>query len=205
MAATAVAPASHMPLRTRILWALLVALGAAAILGLVVLFIGGQDQVLKLLLSVLVFAAVLALALPSQLHAPAIVRGLMATLCVADGIIVWVLVWGAEQSSVADALGRAAGMITVLLVVANVALMIWQMVRGPRLRPARIAMWVSHVTGLGLLAIAWEMILTDADPAPPARVTGGIAIIYVAASLGAILIALMRRYKVVPRDSQWPG
>jgi hypothetical protein len=48
--------------------------------------------------------------------------------------------------------------------------------------------------------MVWSAILTDGEVLPPARVVAGVAIIYVTSSLVAMLIALMRRYTVVPRD-----
>lgn len=189
-----------MRIRQAIIWALLTALLAAALTGLVLVFVGGQDDVLKVLLSVLVFAGSLVLALPAQLHPRPWLQVAVGTLCAADAVIAWVLIWFAGDSAAADALGRTAGMITALLVVLGVALLITAMVQGPRLRPARIAAWVSHGTGAALLVMVWMLILTDAEVPLPGRVVGGIAIIYVAASLTAILVTLMRRYRVVPRD-----
>jgi hypothetical protein len=170
-----------MRIRNAIVWALLVALLAAAATGLVLLFIGGQEDVLKVLLSVLVFAAAMVLALPAHLHP-------LPWLQMATGGLAII------------PLGRTAGMITALLVVLGVALVVLAMVRGPRLRPARVAARVSHITGIALLAMVWAAILTDGEALPPARIVAGIAIIYVTSSLVAMLIALMRRYTLVPRD-----
>lgn len=189
-----------MHLRQAIIWSLLTALLAAALVGLVLVFVGGQDDVLKVLLSVLIFAGVLVLALPAQLHPRPWLQVAVGALCAADAVIAWVLIWGAGDSAAADALGRTAGMITALLVVVGVALVLTAMVRGPHLRPSRIAAWVSHATGAALLVMVWLLILTDGEVPLPGRVVAGIAIIYVASSLTAMLVTLMRRYRVVPRE-----
>ena len=109
----------------------------------------------------------------------------MATggLAIIDAALMWSIIWMNGDSEAGVPLGRTAGMITALLVVLGVALVVLAMVRGPRLRPARVAAWVSHITGIALLGIV-----------------AGIAIIYVTSSLVAMLIALMRRYTLVPRD-----
>jgi hypothetical protein len=48
-------------------------------------------------------------------------------------------------------------------------------------------------------ALVWAMILTDGE-ALPARVLAGVAIIYAATALGALVLALMRSYAVVRRS-----
>jgi hypothetical protein len=192
-------------IRRTTVWALLVALLAAAATGLVLLFIGGQDDVLKVLLSVLVFAGAMVLALPAQLHPVPWLQVATGALCLVTAALMWTVIWLPEDAGASDALGRTVGMIGVLLVVLGVALVVLAMVRGPRLRPARVAAWVSHVTGIALLGIVWAAILTDGEALPPGRIVGGIAIIYVTTSLVAMLIALMRRYKVVARDPDPEG
>jgi hypothetical protein len=189
-----------MEIRRTIAWALLIALLAAAATGLVLLFIGGQDDVLKVLLSVLVFAGALVLALPAQLHPLPWLQVATGALCLAAAVLAWTAIWLPEDSGAGDALGRSIGMIGALLVVLGVALVVLAMVRGPHLRAAHVAAWVSHLTGIAMLGMVWSAILTDGEALPPGRVVGGVAIIYVTSSLVAMLIALMRRYKVVPRD-----
>jgi hypothetical protein len=189
-----------MEIRRTIAWALLIALLAAAATGLVLLFIGGQDDVLRVLLSVLVFAGALVLALPAQLHAISWLQMATGALCLAAAVLAWTAIWLPADSGAGDQLGRSIGMIGALLVVLGVALVVVAMVRGPHLRPARVAAWASHLTGIALLGMVWAAILTDGEALPPGRIVGGIAIIYVTSSLVAMLIALMRRYKVVPRD-----
>lgn len=189
-----------MRIRNAIVWALLVALLAAAATGLVLLFIGGQEDVLKVLLSVLVFAAAMVLALPAHLHPLPWLQMATGGLAIIDAALMWSIIWMNGDSEAGVPLGRTAGMITALLVVLGVALVVLAMVRGPRLRPARVAARVSHITGIALLAMVWAAILTDGEALPPARIVAGIAIIYVTSSLVAMLIALMRRYTLVPRE-----
>ncbi|MSO44810.1 MAG: hypothetical protein EXQ74_05850 [Thermoleophilia bacterium] len=187
-------------IRQIIVWALLVALLTAALTGLVLLFIGGHDDVLKVLLSVLIFAGALVLTLPAQIHQPVWVQVGTAALCGADAVLAWILIWLPVGSGTGVAIGRGAGMITALLIVVGVALLVRAMVLGPGLRAARAAAWVSHSTGITLLAMVWVAILSDGEVTAPGRVVAGLAIIYITSSLVAILIALMRRYTVVPRE-----
>lgn len=189
-----------MKIRRTLVWALLVALLAAAATGLVLLFVGGQDDVLKVLLSVLVFAGTLVLALPAHLHPIPWLQVATGVLSLVAAALTWALIWLPVDPGVGDVFGRVVGMIGTLLVVLGVALVVIAMVRGPHLRPARVAAWVSHLTGIAMLAMVWSAILTDGAVLPPARVVAGVAIIYVTSSLMAMLIALMRRYTVVPRD-----
>ena len=189
------------PWRARVLWTLLGALLAAAVMGLVLLVVGGQDDVLRVLLTVLVFAGALVLAVPGFLHPSVRLQAVTSTLCAICALVAWVLIWMPGSWEAADWVGRSAGLIVALLVIGDVALILLLMVRGPGLRPARIAMWISHVTGAALLVIVWLAILTDGETAPPARITGGLAIIYIATSLSAILISVIRRYKIVPRNA----
>ncbi len=189
-----------MRIRRAIVWALLVALLAAAATGLVLLFLGGQDDVLKVLLSVLVFAGAMVLALPAQLHQVPWLQLSTGVLCLVAVALTWTAIWTPEDSGTIEAIGKTVGMITALLVVLGMALVVLAMVQGPGLRPARVAAWVSYPTGIALLGMVWAAILTDGEALPPGRIVGGIAIIYVTSSLVAMLIALMRRYKVVPRD-----
>lgn len=182
-----------------VIWALLASLMAAALTGLVLVFIGGQDDVVRVLLSVLVFAGALVLALPAFLHAATVVQAGVGLLAGACAVLWWVVIWMPGDAAPADAIAKTGGMLLALLVVLGVALLLLAMVRGPRLRPARIAMWVSHATGLALLGMIWALIVSDGDVPLPGRVVGGIAIIYVTSSLTAILVTLMRRYAVVRR------
>ena len=195
------AGAAATPWRARILWTLLGALLAAAVMGLVLLVVGGQEDVLRVLVTVLVFAGALVLAVPGYLHPSTRLQISTSALCALDAVVAWVLIWMPGSWDAADWVGRTAGLITALLVIGDVALILLLMVRGPRLRAARVAMWISHVTGAALLMIVWLAILTDGETTPPARIIGGLAIIYIATSLSAILISVIRRYKIVPRDA----
>lgn len=187
------------------LWALLVLLGAAALIGLGIVFAGAADEVVQLLLSVLVLAGALLLALPAELHPWPAVRGAVMALAVLDAVLAWLLIWMPEVEGTTDWIARSAAVITTLLVAVAVALTVLRVVRGPRMTLARVVAWVSHATGLVLVVMVWMKILSDGEAGPPDRIIAGLAIIYAASSLGAVLIGLLRRFTVVPREMSPEG
>ena len=111
----------------------------------------------------------------------------------------WVIIWAPDSSSLPDWVGRASAMIVTFLVVAAVAIVLWKVTRGERLRTPRIVAGVSVVAGVVFGALIWAMILTDGE-ALPTRVLAGVAIVYAATALGALVLALMRSYAVVRRS-----
>ncbi len=178
-----------------LLRALLVVLIIAALIGLGIVFAGGDDTVTRALISVLVLGAAFLLAVPAALSPRPALLWSMVTLTAIEAVLVWILIW---TSNPAEGLGRAVLMIAVLLVIAAVAIVLIRAVTGPNLRLPRIVSYVSDVTGLIFLGMAWPMILTDGD-AIPGRVLAGVAIIYATSTLAALVIALMRNYTVVRR------
>ncbi len=178
---------------------LLVALGVAALVGLGIVFLGPGDAVTRVLLSVLVLGGAMLLAMPAVL-APAVwLRIGMGVLVGADAVLAWVMIWIPDTSDVPVAMGRASAMIITLLVVLAAGIVLQRVTRGGRMRAPRIVAVVSTCAGAVLLGLAWAMILTDGEAGIPGRLMAGVAIIYAATALGALVLALMRSYVVVRR------
>lgn len=186
---------SHSTPVAILLRALLVVLVVAALIGLGIVFVGANDTITQALLSVLVLGAACLFAVAAALAPrPRLLWSLIAVIAI-EAIVVWVIIW---MPSPPDALGRAAGMLALLLVVATAAVVLSRVVAGPDLRLPRIVARVAHVAGVVFLAMGWAMILTDGE-ALPGRVLAGVAIIYATSALAAVVIALMRSYTVVRR------
>lgn len=190
----------HVPAIHLLLRALLVVLAIAAVIGLGIVFAGPEDTVTRVLLSVLVLGGALLLAIPAALAPWAAVRWGMGVLVAIDAVLTWVIIWAVEESGFPTWVGKASAMIVTLLVVLAVALTLLRVTSGARLRMPRIVAMVSGIAGILLLAFAWAMIITDGDAGIPARVIAGVAIIYAATALGALVLALMRSYAVVRRS-----
>ncbi len=179
---------------------LLAALAAAAVIGLWIVFTGGSSTVGQVLGSVLVLGGGVLLALPAVLARWVPVRIGIAVLAGVGAILIWVAIWMPDGEVVPEWIGRAAAMITVLLVITAVALVLHHLTASARLTAARYVTYTSDVTGLMMLGMAWAMILTGGDAGVPARAIAGVAIIYVTSALGALVMAVMRSYTIVRRD-----
>ena len=188
-----------MPLLGVLLRALLIVLAIAALIGLGIVFAGPEDTVMRVLGSVMVLGGALLLAMPAALMPLVPLRVAMAVLVGAEAVLMWVIIWAPDASTLPDGIGRASAMLATFLVVAAVAIVLWRVTRGERLRTPRIVAGVSMVAGAAFGAMMWAMILTDGE-ALPARVLVGVAIIYAATGLGALVLALMRSYAVVRRS-----
>lgn len=190
----------RMPMIGVLLRALLIVLAIAALVGLGIVFAGPEDIVMRVLGSVMVLGGALLLSLPAALAPRRWLQIGMGALVGVDAVLTWVLIWTPEGANAPDAVGKASAMIVTLLIVLAVGVVLERITRGPRLRlPRRIA-WVGAVAGAALLGMIWAMILTDGDADIPARFMAGVGIIYAAASLGALVLALMRSYSIVRRD-----
>lgn len=183
-----------------LLRALLVVLALAAVIGLGIVFAGPEDTVTRVLLSVLVLGGSLLLSIPAALAPWPALRWLMGGLVAVDAVLTWVIIWAVDNATLPDWVGKAAAMIVTLLVVMAVGLTLHRVTAGARLRTPRIVAMVSGVAGVILLGMAWAMIVTDGEADIPARVIAGVAIIYAATALGALVLALMRSYSVVRRS-----
>lgn len=188
-----------MPVMGVLLRALLMVLAIAALIGLGIVFAGPEDTVMRVLGTVMVLGGALLLAMPAALIPQVALRVAMAAVVAIEAVLMWVIIWAPDSNSLPDWVGRASAMIVTFLVVAAVAIVLWKVTRGERLRTPRIVAAVSVLAGVVFGAMVWAMILTDGD-ALPARVLAGVAIIYAATALGALVLALMRSYAVVRRS-----
>ena len=188
-----------MPVNGVLLRALLIVLAIAALIGLGIVFAGPEATVMRVLGSVLVLGGGLLLAMPAALIPQVGLRVAMAALVGAEAILIWVIIWSPDASTLPDWMGRASAMVATFLVVAAVAIVLWRVTRGEHLRTPRIVAGVSVVAGVVFGAMIWAMILSDGE-ALPARVLAGVAIIYAATALGALVLSLMRSYAVVRRS-----
>ena len=182
-----------------LLRALLIVLAIAALIGLGIVFAGPEDTVMRVLGSVVVLGGGLLLAMPAALIPQVPLRVAMAVAVAAEAVLTWVIIWSPDASTLPDWMGRASAMLVTVLVVAAVAIVLWKVTRGERLRTPRIVAAVSALAGVVFGAMIWAMILTDGE-ALPARVLAGVAIIYAATALGALVLSLMRSYAVVRRS-----
>lgn len=189
----------RMPTIGVLLRALLIVLAIAALIGLGIVFAGPEDVVMRVLGSVLVLGGALLLAMPAALIPQMPLRVAMAVLVGIEAVLTWVIIWTPDGANVPDWLGRATAMIVTFLVVAAVAIVLQRVTRGPNLRTPRIVAAISAVAGVVFMALVWAMILTDGE-ALPGRVLAGVAIIYAATALGALVLSLMRSYAVVRRS-----
>jgi len=189
-----------MPVMGVLLRALLIVLGIAALVGLGIVFAGPEDVVLRVLGSALVLGGALLLAMPAA-RAPSRWLGVaMGALIAVNALLVWVVIWSPDGGALRDGLGRASAMIVVLLVVIAVGIVLERVTRGERLRLPRRISWVADVVGVALGAMAWTMIVTDGEADVPARLMAGTAVIYAAATLGVLVLAVIRSYSLVRRE-----
>ena len=188
-----------MPVIGVLLRALLIVLAIAALIGLGIVFAGPEDTVMRVLGSVMVLGGALLLAMPAALIPQVPLRVGMAVLVGIEAVLTWIIIWAPDSSTLPDWMGRASAMLVTFLVVAAVAIVLWRVTRGERLRTPRIVAGVSVVAGVVFGAMIWAMILTDGE-ALPARVLVGVAIVYAATALGALVLSLMRSYAVVRRS-----
>lgn len=188
----------RMPVIGVLLRALLIVLAIAALIGLGIVFAGPEDIVMRVLGSVMVLGGALLLAMPAALIPQVPLRVAMAALVGVEAVLTWVIIWSPDSSTLPDWMGRASAMIVTVLVVAAVAVVLWRVTRGERLRTPRIVAAVSVVAGVVFGAMVWAMILSDGE-ALPGRVLAGVAIVYAATALGALVLSLMRSYAVVRR------
>ena len=182
-----------------LLRALLVVLAVAAAIGLGIVFLGPGDAVTRVLLSVLVLGGAMLLAMPAVLAPAMWLRIGMAVLVGVDALLAWVMIWLPDPEEIPAGIGRASAMIITLLVVLAVGVVLQRVTAGARMRAPRIVAIVSTFAGVVLLGLAWAMILTDGGAGIPGRVIAGVAIIYAATALGALVLALMRSYALVRR------
>ncbi len=188
-----------MPVIGVLLRALLIVLAIAALIGLGIVFAGPEDIVMRVLGSVMVLGGALLLAMPAVLIPRVPPRVAMAALVGVEAVLTWVIIWWADSGTLPVWMGRASAMLVTLLLVAAVAIVLWRVTRGERLRTPRIVAGVSVVAGVAFGAMVWAMILTDGE-ALPGRVLAGVAIVYAATALGALVLSLMRSYAVVRRS-----
>ncbi|MBU6363397.1 MAG: hypothetical protein KGQ95_04170 [Acidobacteria bacterium] len=189
----------RMPVMGVLLRALLIVLAIAALIGLGIVFAGPEDTVMRVLGTVMVLGGALVVAMPAALIPQVALRVAMAAVVAIEAVLMWVIIWAPDSNSLPDWVGRASAMIVTFLVVAAVAIVLWKVTRGERLRTPRIVAAVSTLAGVVFGGMIWAMILTDGE-AMPARVLAGVAIIYAATALGALVLALMRSYAVVRRS-----
>ncbi len=190
-----------VPMSTRqvVRWTLLTTLGAAAILGLVIVFAGeANDVVSRMLFSVLLIAAALIITLPAALAGRRVVAGGMGALAACEVVLVLLLIWSDGQVG-GDPLNRASGMLAVALVFGAIVFIVaWLSRESPPLLLRAVAV-ASHATGTILLIIAWLLILSDGEIDIPGRVTAGLAVIYAAATLAVVIMGLLDRWTIVRR------
>lgn len=194
-------PSMLVPMSTRhvVRWTLLSTLGAAAILGLVIVFAGEtNDVVSRMLFSVLLIAAALIITLPAALTGRGVVVGGMGALAACEVVLVLLLIWSDGQVG-GDPLNRASGMLAVALIFGAVVFIVAWLSRESPPRPLRAVAVASHVTGTILLIIAWLLILSDGEIDIPGRVAAGLAIIYAAATLAAVIMGMLDRWTIVRR------
>ena len=182
-----------------LLRALLVVLAVAAAIGLGIVFLGPGDAVTRVLLSVLVLGGAMLLVMPAVLAPAMWLRIGMAVLVGVDALLAWVMIWLPDPEEIPAGIGRASAMIITLLVVLAVGVVLQRVTTGSRMRAPRIVAIVSTCAGAVLLGMAWAMILTDGGADIPGRVMAGVAIIYAATALGALVLALLRSYALVRR------
>lgn len=188
-----------MSTRQVVRWTLLTTLGAAAILGLVIVFAGEtNDVVSRMLFSVLLIAAALIITLPAALAGRRVVVGGMGALAACEVVLVLLLIWSDGQVG-GEPLNRASGMLAVALVFGAIVFIVaWLSRESPPLLLRAVAV-ASHVTGTILLIIAWLLILSDGEIDIPGRVAAGLAIIYAAATLAAVIMGMLDRWTIVRR------
>ena len=190
---------AHVDGRRVLLWVLLAALAVAAVAGLVILFVGAGDVAGKVLGSILVVAAGALVAMPGEFVPWPAVQWSHRALVVVDVVLVWAVIWWGGDAP-AEWLVRTIGTISALVVFVAACIAVVRASASHPIRWSRITMWVSLVSGMVLLWMAWLMTWTAGDIGIPARVIAGTAIIWAATSLAVGLIALMGGYRIVRRE-----
>lgn len=184
--------------RRAILIILLAALGAAAVTGLIILFVGAGDVAGRVLGSILVIAAGALIAMPGELVRSAPVRVVLWALVAIDVVLVWVVIWWGDSPPIG--LVKVVGTLSALVAFVAVSIAVLRAASSHPTRWARACLWVGMVSGVILLVMAWLMIWTDGDIGIPERLIAGTGIIYAASSLASALIAFLGGYRIVRRE-----